>query len=274
VRGRLVIVALVALLVTTGCGGRSKHKAVSDYITRVDDVEQGMAGPLQQVTRANQSFARKQTNPRAKVELQKSERTMQRLRERLAKITPPPEAQHLHALLLRLVDREVALTRQMRLLSGFVGPYQAALRPMQAASATLKKQLAAKATGTAPTKALDEQKAGELTSFAHTVDGVIENVRTLSPPAVWKPAWSDQLVSLVQLRSSARALAAAIHANDAPSIAPLLERFDRAAVANQTIAAQKREITAVKAYNAQLRGLVQLAKGIQLERARLQRTYK
>lgn len=273
-RTRLVIVALAALLVATGCGGRSKHKAVVDYITRVDDVEQGMAGPLQQVTRANQSFARKQTNPKAGVQLQASERTMQRLRTRLAKITPPPEAQHLHVLLLRLVDHEVALTHQMRLLSGFVGPYQSALKPMQDASTTLKKQLAAKATGAAATKALDERKADELTAFSHTVDGVIVNVRALSPPAVWKPAWSDQLVSLVQLRSSALELAAAIHANDAPSIAPLLERFDRAAVANQTIASQKREIAAVKAYNAQLRELVQLAKNIQLERARLQRTYK
>jgi hypothetical protein len=274
VRGRLVIVALAALLAATGCGGRSKHKAVVDYITRVDQVEQGMTGPLQQVTRANQSFARKQTNPKAMVQLQSSERTMDRLRTRLAKITPPPEARHLHALLLRLVDREVALTHQMRLLSGFVGPYQTALGPMQAASAALKMQLAAKATGTSATKALDERKADELTSFAHTVDGVIVKVRALSPPAVWKPAWSDQLVSLVQLRSSALALATAIHANDAASIAPLLERFDRAAVANQTIAAQKREIAAVKAYNGQLQGLVQLAKSIQLERARLQRTYK
>jgi hypothetical protein len=273
-RGRLVIVALAALLLATGCGGRSKHKAVADYITRVDDVEQGMAGPLQQVTRANQSFARKQTNSKAKVELQASERTMLRLRKRLAKITPPPEAQHLHALLLQLVDREVALTRQMQLLAGFVGPYQSALRPMQTASATLKTQLAEKATGTAATKALDARKADELTSFAHAVEGVAADVNALSPPAVWKPAWSDQLVSLRRLRSSALALAAAIRANDAAAIAPLLERFDRAAIANQTTAAQKREIAAVKAYNARLHELVRLAQRIQLERARLQRTYK
>lgn len=273
-RGRLVIVAVAALLLATGCGGSSKHEAVADYITRVDDVEQGMAGPLQEVTRVNQSFARAQADPKVAVKLETSERTMERLRSRLAKLSPPAEAQHLHALLLRLVDREVALTQQMRLLSGFVGPYQSALKPMQAASATLKKELAAKATGTAATKALDAHKADELVSFAQTVGGVIVTVRALSPPAVWKPAWSDQLVSLEQLRVSALALAAGIHANDAASIAKLLENFDRAAIANQTIAAQKREIAAVKAYSAQLQQLVQLAKSVQLERARLQRTYK
>ena len=273
-RVRLVIVAVAALLLSTGCGGRSKHKAVADYITRVDDVEQGMAGPLQQVTRVNQSFARSQTNPKVGVELKASERTMQRLRFRLAKLSPPPEARHLHALLLGLVDHEVTLTHQMRLLSAFVGRYQSALKPMQEASASLKKQLAAKATGTAATKALDERKADELTSFAQTVDGVIGTVRALAPPAVWQPAWTDQLVSLRQLRSSALALAAGIHANDAAAIPTLLESFDRAAIANQTIAAQKREISAVKAYNAQLRQVVRLAAGVQRERTRLQRTYK
>lgn len=272
--GRLVLVALAALLLATGCGGRSKHTAIASYITRVDDVEQGMAGPLQQVSRVNQSFARSQANARVEVELRASERTMLRLRRRLGKIVPPPEAQHLHALLLQLVDREVALTRETRLLAVFVRSYQAALAPMQAASATLKKELGAKATGTAATKALDARKADELTSFAHTVDGVAADVQALSPPAVWRPAWSDQLTSLGQLRSSALALAAAIRANDAASIPTLLERFDRAAVANQTIAAQKREIAAVKAYDRQLLGIVQLAKGIQLERARLQRQYK
>jgi hypothetical protein len=274
VPARLAIVANAALLLATGCGGGSKHKAIGDYITRVDEVQQGMAGPLQQVTRANQSFARSQTDSKVEVKLETSERTMARLRARLAKVVPPQEAKHLQTLMLRLVDRETALAHETVLLAGFVRRYQAALKPMQAASATLKKELAVRASGAAATKALDARKADELTAFALTIDGVIPKVESLSPPAVWKPAWADQLTSLRQLRSAALALAAAIHANDAAAVPALLVRFDRAAVSNQTTAAQKREIAAVKAYDAQLQGLVQLAKSIQLERARLQAKYK
>lgn len=271
---RLGIVAAAALLLATGCGGHSKHAAIADYITRVDDVQQGMATPLRQVTRVNQSLAKSQTNPQVQVELDTSVRTMQRVRKRLGQIVPPAEAKHLQTLLLRLVDREVALTEETRLLAVFVGRYQAALRPMQAASATLKKELAARATGAAAAKLLDAQKADELISFAQTIDEVIPAVEALSPPAVWKPAWTDQLTSLRRLRAAALALAAAIHGGNAAAVPALLVRFDRAAVVNQTTASQKREIAAVKAYDAQLSSLVQLTKSIQLERGRLQTTYK
>ena len=269
-----MVLAATALILATGCGGDAKHAAIVDYITRVDDVQQGMNGPLQQVTRVNQRFARSQTDPKVAVELETSERTMQELRVRLGKVQPPPEARHLHALMLQLVDREVALTRDTAQLATFVGQYQVALKPLQPASTALRKQLSAQATGRAAAKALDAMKAGELRTFATTIQGVAAAVQQLSPPPVWAPQWRDQLTTLEQLRASALALADAIDANDANAIPTLLVRFDRAAVSNQGIAAQTREIDAVKAYDKQLTGLVQLAKRIQLERVRLQKTFK
>jgi hypothetical protein len=274
VRGRLVLVAVAALLLATGCGGHSKHKAVADYITRVDDVEQGMAGPLQQVTRVNRSFAKSQSNPKAEVELAKSEQTMRKLRVRLGKVTAPPEAAHLHALLLRLVDREVALTHETRQLATFVQRYQAVLRPMQAASTKLKTKLAEKAKGAAATKALDAEKADELDRYASAASGVIAKLKTLDPPPVWNPTWAAELSALEQLRTSALALAAGIRSNDAKAIPQLLEHFDAAAVSNQSTAAQKREIAAVKAYDARVKALVKLATAVQIERTRLQTKYK
>ena len=79
--------------------------------------------------------------------------------------------------------------------------------------------------------------------------------------------------SSAQLRSASLALAQAIRANDATAIPHLLEQFDAAAVSNQSIAAQKREISAVAAYNARIRTIVRLVQRVERERVALQKRY-
>jgi hypothetical protein len=53
----------------------------------------------------------------------------------------------------------------------------------------------------------------------------------------------------------------------------LLQRFDAAAVADQSVAAQKQQIGAVKAYDARIRAIATLAAKVQKERVRLQNKY-
>ncbi len=272
-RLRLFPVALASLLFA-GCGGGT-HAALTDYLNRVQTAQAGMAGQLQEVTSANQSFARsKKDDPRVARKLVTAERTLSTLRERLAAVTAPPQAAHLRSLLLQLVDGEIGLAREVRELATFVPHYSAALRPLQPASAALKKQLGASAKGTAATKALNAAKADALTVYARTVASVIETVHPLDPPPAWQPTYAQQLASLSQLRGSALALAQAVRANNAQAIPALLHRFDAAAVSNQTVAAQKREIAAVEAYNARITRLVQLARSVEKERTRLEKRYR
>lgn len=271
-RGRLVIVAVATAVLAAGCG-HSHHAAIADYITRVNDVEQGMAGPLQQVTRVNQSFAKSQSNPKVQVELAISERTLERLELRLRKIVPPPQAARMQKLLLELVRREVALMRETRQFAAFVGRYQHALLPLQPASTRLKAKLAERAKGTAETKALDREKAAELVSYAATVSRVITALRPLTPPPVWHSTYTAEFSALTRMRSAALGLAQAIGANDSKAVPPLLERFDRAALANATTSAQKRVIADVKAYDGRIRALSKLARRVNLERARLEKKY-
>lgn len=271
-RGRLVIVAVATAVLAAGCG-HSHHAAVADYITRVNDVEQGMAGPLQQVTRVNQRFAKSQSTPKIQADLATSERTMRRLQLRLRKVVPPPQAAHMHALLLELVGREVALVQETRKFASFVGPYQQALQPLQQASKQLQAKLAAKAKGTAATKALDQEKAAQLEAYAATAGQVIAALRPLAPPPVWRSTYDNELSSIIRMRSAALGLAQAIGANDSKAIPPLLERFDRAALGNATTPAQKRVIADVKAYDSRIRALSKLARRVELERSRLERKY-
>jgi hypothetical protein len=269
---RLLPVALASLFLG-GCGGGT-HAALTNYLKRVQTVEAGMAGQLQQVTIANQTFARAKEDPQLSRQLGSSERTLRTLRQRLAKVTAPPQARQLRALLLRLVDGEIELAHEVRQLSAFVPRYRVALRPLQPASAALQKQLSASAKGAAATKALNAAKADELTAYVGKVGSVIETMHPLDPPPVWQPTYRQQLSSLSRLRSSALALASAVRANNAQAIPSLLQRFDAAAISNQTIAAQKREIAAVKAYNGRIEGLVRLARSVETERRRLEKRYR
>lgn len=269
---RLLPVALAAV-VAAGCGSGT-HAALTTYLNRVHDVETGMAAPLQQVTSANQTFAKSQKDPQLSARLASSERTLRTFRKRLADLTPPPEAGHLRALLLQLVDSEISLAHEVRQFASFVPGYRIALARLQPASTALQKELAARAKGVAATKALNASKATELVSYAATVDEVFVTLQSLDPPPVWRPTYELQLTALAGLRSSALALARAVRANQAQAIPALLQQFDKAAISNQTIAAQKREIAAVKAYNKRIDNLVKLARRIEKERQRLEKRYR
>ncbi len=271
---RLAAVAIAVALVTAGCGGNSKHQAVTTYINRVNNTERALAVPFAAVSQANESFAGKKKDPHVDADLAKAEVTMRRLETNIANVPAPPEARHLRALLLELLGDEVALTKEVHALATFMPQFESALHPLPAVSASLKKALGQTAKGDAATKALDAQKASELEAYAGTLDGVIANLRLLEPPAMWKPGYDTQLVSLVELRATALALAQAIHRSDATAIPGLLRRFDAAASADQTVAAQKRQIAAVKAYDNKIKEIVLVARQVQSERGRLQRVYE
>jgi len=268
-----LLVAIAAALLVSGCGGHSKRAAIADYITRVDAVESGMTTPLSEITQANQQYAKSQTSPKSLPKLARSVRTLETLQAKLQKITPPPEAKHLHALMLELVAREVVLAKELQSLATFVPQFQGALEPLVPANAQLKKELGKTVKGAAATKALDAEKVVALQSYATTVGLVIGTLQRFDPPAVWRPGYEAQLASLLKLRSSALALARAVAATDAKAIPTLLERFDAAAVYGQSTRVQKQQIAAVKAYDAQIKALVTLARKVQAERGRLQRTY-
>jgi hypothetical protein len=268
---RVAGAAIVVALAATACGGHSKRDAVVGYLQLVNTTENGLAGPLKEVSSANQAFAKKQSNPRVEGELLRAEQTMHTLRGRLAAIAAPPEAHHLQALLLELVDREVGLTQEVYAISKFLPRYDAELQALAPADAALKRVLTRSAKGAAAAKALDAEKASALTSYAATIGRVITSLRTIDPPAVWRPAYENQLAALGELRSDGIALAEAISGKHAAAVPGLLRRFDEAALADQSVAAQKQQIAAVDAYNRQVSSLIGLARSVERERNRLQR---
>ncbi|HEY3922765.1 MAG TPA: hypothetical protein VGL76_11730 [Gaiellaceae bacterium] len=267
--GRLAVLLVGVALVATACG-QSKHTQVENYLNVVNATERKLAQPMQEVTTANQAFAKQRGGAKVESQLAKAEKTLQQLRGRIAAIGAPASATHLRALLLELLDHEVALTEELRELAAFVPSFDAALRPLAAADTNLKSELSRTAKGSTEAKALDAAKAQALETYASTVSGVISKLRELQPPAVWKPAYTGQLATLVQLRSSGSALAGAIAGGHAAAVPKLLRAFDAAAVVDQSVAAQRAQIAAVNAYDRRVKAVNTIARKIERERSRLQ----
>ena len=87
-----------------------------------------------------------------------------------------------------------------------------------------------------------------------------------------RPGYTAQLTALQGMGASAGRLAAALAPGATSNVAPVLAQFDRAAATADTIAVQKAEIAAARAYNARVSALDALSRKVALERLRLSNT--
>ena len=203
---RLGLAALALCCLAAACGGKStaRRDAVATYIIRVDAIEQRLAKPLLDVSKANRDFAGKQAaSPAARRELVKAEATIRRLARKLRAVDPPPDAAHLHALLLAFVAREEQIAAEVTQLSAFIPAFNAALAPLVPASADLKRVLAAK-------NATAAVKATALDRYGAQLVPILRKLHALRPPPSSRPAWAQQTATLTQVRAAVAALADAL----------------------------------------------------------------
>lgn len=265
---RLGLAAAAICCLAAACGGgksTARRDAVASYILRVDAIEQRLAKPLLDVSKANRDFAgAKAASPASRRELVQAEATIGRLGRRLRALNPPPDAAHLHALLLAFVAREEQIASEVADLAVFIPAFDAALKPILPAGAALRQVLAR-------TKATAAEKAAALDGYNAALEPVIAKLEGLRPPPASRPVWSEQIATLKGVRAAVGALAAGLRANRAAAIPALLHRLSEAAVANRSVAAQKAQIAAVKAYDAKVKSLNALGSRISDEEARLQK---
>jgi hypothetical protein len=268
-RGRAAAAAVIALCaVVPGCGDGQKAKRadVSSYITQVNAVQQRLAQPLLEVSKANRDFAspKRKADPAAlRHRLDEAGRKIRVQRERLAAIEAPPEARRLRALMLELVDREAELTDEVAKLVTFIPAFSKALQPLGPAGPQLKTALAGKAPVATKAAALD--------SYRTTVETVLRRLSPLRPPPASVPVYRAQVSTLEQVRTAVTGLASALRLQQRAQIAHFLRQFDLAAVANQGTAAQKAQIAAVRAYNGRVKGLTRVTVALARERASIEK---
>jgi hypothetical protein len=260
------IAAILALaFLVAGCGGgESRRDVVSQYIRDVNTIAVGLQAPSVAAGNASRQLAKEKVD-RVAVEkkLRRAAATIDRLRGKLAKLEAPQEARRLRSLLLELAASESELVRELAAMTAYLPAYAEALEPLGPAGTKLKAALGGKGSITAKADALD--------AYAATIADVLRRLRPLKPPPVSEAAYSTQSEALEKVRVSTAALAKALREKRAADIPKLLRKFDEAAISNQSLAAQRARIDAVRDWNARVKGLDTLAIRISREQARLEK---
>jgi hypothetical protein len=284
-----VAVTLLALL-AGGCGQQqsSQRPAVAGYVKRVNTIEAALTAPLASVTSAGNAFSQEQRfaadvssqgqrsagilslGPSPEQTLQKALIEILAVRTRLTATETPPVAERLRALLLELIDGQAAMTRQIAELVAFLPRYTAALRPLGPATKRLETVLSQRtAYGSAAVSAVFASKAAALRQFQAATNAMLAQLRRLRPPAVSQPGYRAQVSALQGMGTSAGRLAAALASGTTSNVGPVLAGFDRAAASTNSVAVQKAEIAAARAYDSRVEALDVLSQKVALERLRL-----
>lgn len=272
--------------------GSEQRRSVSAYIDSVNAIQNQMHRPLARVMLAYRDFtASHPTRANHVAELAAAARTLARLDRRLAALPAPPEAKALRAGLVRLVGQQAAVTREVQRLAAFTPAYAAVLRNAHVAGARLgvalhavkipqphrlrgtKKQiLAAQAKYKSDSNAAAAAQADAIDAYDRAIAVVIARLRNLQPPLSLAPTYRAQLRGLEDAAAAGSRLASQLRKPVRASVAELGRRFTLASRGAQTLAAQRAEIAAIRAYNRRARAISATSADIQRELARLQAT--
>lgn len=255
-------------------GGTSPRQALSQYITRVDAVQQQMQLRVNELTLAYRHFSTLHTSPATTKELGAAEQTLRTIEKRLAVIPAPADAVRLRALLLELVRDEGSIARELHTVASFLPRFSALVAVVArqdtrlghefAAAAppkphtvhgTAKQVAAAKAAYAAQATRAAAAQAEALIAYDRRLEQVVRGLRRLDPPAVMAPAYRSELHALEATATAGGRLAAELRKQNRSRVPELSLALTRASRLSSSIAAQRSEIAALKAYDARVRGI-------------------
>ena len=254
---------LAAALLAAGCGD-DERKDVESYIREVNILQQELLAPLTDASAAYQTFSTSEKElARLRPKLVEAEASVRLLDRRVAELRPPADARTLHERMRELTGAQVALADELERTSAFMPAYLATLRPLDSAEQALRSELRAARSPQAQVRALER--------FEAAVDDVLRELRALDAPGLASAEHETQIETLETLAVSAGELARAIESGDRPAqILRAVQRFANAPLSGQSAASQRVRITAVKAYNARVDGVLEAARAVEQERLRLE----
>lgn len=291
--GLAAAAAVAAAIVVTVSGHGSAespaHRSVSAYIAQVDGVQQELSYRLTRMAAAYRGFTAKKPEPQVEADVEAAEKTIRALQRRVSALQPPPEATRLHRLLLRLLRAETDVAREVTRLTAFTPRFRSTLARASLASRRLAADLAvarlpaahavrgtpkqiahARAVYRQAALAAAGAQADAVEAYCRRLDAVVSSLRALRPPPVMAPALHAQIAALDATRRAGLALAGELQGTDLTNVPVLSRRFSGAARSAGTVAAQRTEIAAIKAYNARVRAVAAIGSRIHVEVVRLQ----
>jgi hypothetical protein len=237
----------------------SRTDRVNDYIAEVNDVERQLSIEISHVSQAYRRFGGKTPLSTLVPQLREAEETIATLRDRLAALEPPADAQALHRALLRLLDEDERVAHEVTAMAVYIQALQRQARPIEPAATALRTRLA-------KAKTTDDQVAA-FAAYADDLDRVRARLEQLQPPAALAPSHRAFVQRLETTASLARQLRAAAGRRDAATASYLIERLRL--VSRPTPATRKAEQAAIKAYNERVKVVDERAREVAREQQRL-----
>ena len=260
-RSAVVLVAAAALSGCGGDGGNPRGDAVNAYIDRVNHASTPL---VRQNVALNSAFRRFSTRGNSPAEIRAlvhAQAELERARRKIASANPPPEARRLHRDLVRMLELETSVARNMVWAARYTPRFEHALKPLGAAGKGLSRDLAA-------AQGWDAQ-ADAFVDYRRALVPVLAKLNALDAPPELRPSLVAERSLVRRTIALSRDAEAALRARDtAGSTAPISEL---SGLASGPIAqsAHTRQVAAVKAYNRQLRRIAGLRLRIDRERLRL-----
>ena len=271
--------------------GSPERRAVSAYIADVNAIQHEMAAPLTRVMFAYRDFTAKGGSKKgAPRELAQAAATLKTLERRLVALPYPREARKLRASLLVLIRREADVTREVTLLAGFAPRYVSTLHGVRVASLRLDASLAkidipaprvlrgtkqaivrAQRAFRSSARQAAGAQAAAIDAYDRRIAQVLAQLVRLRPPPALTPQYRAQIRALRAVTAAGAELATHLRGGDRSGVPALSRRFSLASRTAETLAVQRAQIAAVRAYDRRGREVGAAAGAVETELARLQR---
>lgn len=261
--GLWVVAGLIAagLLAYVAIGEKrpTRTERVNDYIAQANDVQRQLAGEISRVNQAYRKFGGKTPLSQLIPQLRDAERTIVTLRNRVAALEAPQDAQRLHGAFLALLDEDLRAAREVTAMAVYLQRLQTEARPIGPAAARLGKRLSRAQTS--------EDQVAAFAAYAADVDAVRRRVAKVHAPRPLAPSHAAFVKRLAATSSLTRQLRAAAGRRDAATASSLIARLR--VLARPTPATRRAEIAALKAYNERLKRVDERVRALSREQRRL-----
>lgn len=259
----LAAALLPATIFAAGCGGEDPERAeVRAYIERVNAAQTSRKDVLVRAETVLRGYAQGATI--GEPALAGVEADVRRVRAAVAAVSPPPAARDVHSSLLKIYDLDAGLVAETQRMVKYEADAPATLKPLDRASAKLRRDLDRARTAGTQARALDR--------FGDTLARVSDDLGALDVPTLLAPAHDSQRDRLASTRKLSTRLQNAVRDKDSRRVARLLLRFRSSVETDRTQRAlTKRGITA---YTARLEELTRAQTAFGKAQARLNRTFR
>jgi hypothetical protein len=235
-------------------------EAVSLYVRRVNGVERGLAIDLGHVRATYRRFGEGVAELRSMADdLDAAVETIAAARDRIAALTPPPEAARLHGEILRLIGLELELSREVRDMGRVLPRIAAGSERTNKASRLLLRDLRAAET-------LSDQAAA-FHRYGRSLGQVAGEFSRLNPPPALKPSLESETKRLRKLSALAKKTGNALEQKQIEGAQELSNRLAKAAAASAIVT--KAERTAIAEYRRRVRAVGAQERVVAKERERV-----